>query len=174
MRWMTTFLLLLWACISLGIEISQKELEEDRELLKEINRRLDILDKRVNGGEASVEVIDELNSFGYPLYVLKQKYLDYNEPRYGKYHDTYFWILDTQERLFFVKRGLLPALIGREVKRQKLPVCGVELKGKDRRTLLIRMKNPESDAEIERVIENTQIKYVQMIGIRTVNFDRCK
>ena len=162
--------------LSFGMEVkvSEQELKEDRELLKEINSRLDKLDKRVNAGDTSAQVINELNSFGYPLYVLRQKYLDYNEPRYGKYHDTYFMTLDTQEKLFFIKRGILPGLVRKEAETQKLPVCDVEIKGKDRKTLLIRMKNPTSDEEIKRIIDNTQIKYAHIIGVETVSFDKCK
>lgn len=171
-----TFVFTLFAIASFGVEvkISKQELKEDKELVEEINKRLDKLDEKIRRGDHSTEVIDQLNSFGHPLYVLRQKYLDYNEPQYGEYYKTYFKILDTQEKLFYVKRGLLPSLVKKEAKEQNLPVCNVSVRGEKRKTLVINLKNPERDEEIKEVLDRTQVRYAHLIGIEELSFERCK
>ncbi|MDQ7037989.1 MAG: hypothetical protein Q9N26_02140 [Aquificota bacterium] len=167
-------LLLLFASFSAGGEITDKEYMEDLRFVNRIDRRLDELDREAMREGATVRIVDELNSYGYPLNNLKQKYMDYNEERYGKLYRMYRRVSDVYDKLMYVKRGVFPEILMREMKKIKAPVCRIWTTGKRRETLNIAVKDPNDEEAVLNILTKTQLQYAHLIGVETISFEKCR
>ncbi len=167
-------LVMLLAGFVSGGEITDEEYQKDLRFVNQIDRRLDELDRRAMKEGATVSIVDELNSYGYPLNNLKRKYMDYNEERYGKLYRMYRKVSDVYDKLMYVKRGIFPELLMREMKEIKAPVCRIWTTGKRRETLNIAVKDPNDEEAVLSILTKTQLQYAHLIGVETISFQRCR
>ena len=158
--------------IFLGFSLSG-DLEKDRQKLYEMSKKLAEVEKEINEGNLSVDVIDKLNAYGYPIYSIYSKYRYYKD-KGEKYHKLYGLSKRLYERYLYVKRTIFPKFVEADAKRNRLPVCSVELAGKEKRKIIVRVKNPYSDEEIIKVYENTQLYYAHRLGFEVIDFQPCK
>ncbi len=164
--------LLLTALISFG-QISDRELEKDRAYVDSVDKRLGEIDAELQRKGLNDELLGELNSYGYPMNLLKNKYIDYNEKRYGKLYRFYHRVRDVYEKVLYVKRGIFPSILMEEIKGIGSPVCSVRAEGKERKTLTIVIKDPKDEKAVLDLLTKTQLQSAHLIGIETVNFEKC-
>jgi len=150
-----------------------QELTEDRKELAVLEKEVKKLREALKKAPTEEKLIDELNSLGYPIYFIYDKY-NYLKERGKEYEEVYNYARDVYEEYLLLKREIFPHFIMEEAKRNNLPVCSVELRGKEKREIVVRIKNPESEEEIRRVLENTQLLYADRIGFEVVDFRYCK
>ncbi len=173
MRPLVLFLALIGGVVLAG-EISDAEYNRDLKFVNQIDRRLDELDREAQKGGATVKIVDELNSYGYPLHILKEKYLDYNDEKYGRLFRMYRKVSDVYEKLLYVKRGVFPELLMREMRKIEAPVCRIWTGGKRREVLNIGIEDPKDEKAVIKILTRTQLQYAHLIGVETISFERCK
>ena len=166
-------LLLLTALLSFA-QISDEELEKDRAYVDKVEKRLGEIDAELQRKGVNDELLGELNSYGYPMNLLQNKYLDYNEKRYGKLYRFYHRVKDVYEKVLYVKRGIFPAILMEEVREIGSPVCGVRAEGKERKTLTIVIKDPKDEKAVLDLLTKTQLQSAHLLGIETLNFEKCR
>ncbi len=163
--------LVIFVLLLLGIsfgEVSDKEYEKDKRYIEKLEKRLEVLDRKATKEGATDEIVGELNSYGYPLYKLKDKYL-----LSDKHHKFYERVERAYQKILYIKRGLFAEVIAREAKDIKLPLCDVSIEGKDRETLRISIKDPKDEKSLMKLMTQTQLQNAQVIGIRGINFEKC-
>ncbi len=168
------FLLILVFSFVLAGEITEAEFSRDLEYVEKVSRRLDELDREAQRGGPTVKIVDELNSYGYPLHILKEKYMEYNEERFGKLYRMFRKVSDTYDKLLYVKRGVFPKLLMREMKNIDAPVCRIWVSGSRREVLNIGIEDPNDEKAVIKMLTGTQLQYAHLIGIETINFERCR
>ena len=164
--------LLMGLLILLGFSLSG-DLEKDRQEIYEMSKKLAEVEYEIEKGNLSVEIIDKLNAYGYPIYRIYNKYKYYKD-KGENYHKLYGLSKRLYERYLYVKRTIFPKFVEADARRNHLPVCSVELAGKEKRKIIVRVKNPYSDAEIMKVYENTQLYYANRLGFEVIDFQPCK
>ena len=167
---MRGFLLLL-LLIGSALAITREEFKKDREYVSRVEKRLEELDREITKGNTSREVLGELNSYGYPLYTLKDKYIGESGKDYEKFYER---VKRAYDRLLYVKRGAFPKVLMDEVRELKLPVCRIETSGKFRETLNIAVKDLKDESALTKLMTETQLRYAHLLGIEGVNFEKCK
>ena len=168
---MRGFLLGLMILGALAFGITEKEFKKDKEYVQRIDRRLDLLDKRAQREGPKTEIIDELNSYGYPLFSIANKYLEETDERYGNF---YLKVKAVYNKLLFVKRGILPLMLIKEIKDLHIPVCNVEAGGEAREVIKIYLRDPQNKKDIDKIFTRTQLRYAYLIGVEDVRFEKCK
>lgn len=156
---------------ALAFGITEKEFKRDREYVQSVDKRLDLLDERAQREGPKTEIIDELNSYGYPLYQLKEKYLLASGEKFEKFYRK---VMEVYEKLLYVKRGIFPTLLMREAKEADIPLCDVKTEGKERKTLSISIENPQDERAVLKLMTQTQLQYAQLLGIESINFKKCR
>ncbi len=164
---------LLTALLSFA-QISDEGLEKDRAYVDRVDKRLGEIDAELQRKGVNNELLGELNSYGYPMNLLKNKYLEYNEKRYGKLYRFYHRVKDVYEKVLYVKRGIFPAILMEEAKEIGSPVCGIKAEGKRRETLTIAIRDPEDEKAVLDLLTKTQLQSAHLLGIETVNFEKCR
>jgi hypothetical protein len=167
-------LILLAVCLAWSGEITEAEYKEDLRFLDRIDRRLSELDRDVREGKITVRMVDELNSYGYPLHNLKQKYLDYNHEKYGRLYRIYRKASEVYDKLMYVKRGVFPELLMREMRQIKAPVCRIWVGGERREILNIAVEDPRDEKAVIAILTETQLQYAHLIGVETISFEKCR
>ncbi len=164
--------ILLMAAVLFGMAfgITEEEFRKDREYVSRVEKRLEKIDRQAVKG-VSTEMIDELNSYGYPLHLLERKYLTAKEKRFEEFYER---VRRVSEKLLYVKRGILPVLLRREFKEVKAHVCNVRAEGKRRETITVVMEDPDNEREVLKVVTKTQLRYAHLLGIENIKFEKCK
>ncbi len=163
-------LLALLGLVFLSFGVNPKD---DMKELKRIGERLDSLERSFREKGVKLESVDELNRLGYPIHLIyeRSKYLKDKDSRYeGVYEEA----KALKEKYFLIKREIFPHFVKEDAKRNNLSVCSVEVTGKDKRKIIVRIENPESDEEIRKVFENTQLYYADRLGFEVIDFRKCK
>ncbi|RLJ70314.1 hypothetical protein BCF55_0582 [Hydrogenivirga caldilitoris] len=156
---------------ALAFGITEGEFKSDVDYVQRVEKRLDVLDKKAQEEGLRTEIIDELNSYGYPLQVIKDKYFMENEARYKKFYEK---VKRVYEKVLFVKRGIFPEILRREISGLHIPFCDVKSEGKRRETLTLVMKNPDKEADVIKVMTQTQLQYAHLLGIESIKFEKCR
>ncbi len=164
---MSFLFLLLIVCFAYGI--TEEEFRKDREYIRTVDERLSELDRKAKEGIFSLQMIEEINSYGYPIYKLKRKYSGRRN-----YEKFYRKIVDVYEKVLFVKRKLFPYVVKRELKELGIPVCKIEVRGKKREVLVIGLRNLSDERTVERVMTETQLQNAYLLGIESLNFEKCR
>ncbi len=167
MRYLLTLLL----GVGLVFAITKEEFRKDREYLSKVEKRLDEIDKIVQKKGPTTELIDELNSYGYPLHTLKDKYLMESGERYEKFYQR---VQRAYDKVLYVKRGIFPIILKKEIENLHVPVCDVRSEGKRRERLTIVMKDPKNEKDVMKVMTQTQLQYVHLIGVEEIKFEKCR
>ncbi len=154
-------------------QISDSELKKDMQFVDKVEKRLKVIDRELQEKGFNTELVDELNSYGYPMNMLKNKYLDYNEERYGKLYRFYKRVDRVYNEVLYVKRGVFPAILMDEVKEIRSPVCNIRAEGNRRETLTIVIEDPNNEKAVLELLTKTQLQYVHLIGVKTLNFEKC-
>ncbi len=162
--------LLILLLVGLAFGVTEKEFREDKNYVEKVSKRLDTLDEKLQKEGAKRKLLEELNSYGYPLYRLRDKYI--HEPG-SRYKEFLLEINTTYDKLLFVKRGIFPALLKREFSQLKLPVCKVSVSGPRRESLSISLKNPKDEKTVLRMMTETQLQFAHLIGIEEIKFSKC-
>jgi len=173
MRALMGFGLAVFVVLSAFAQISDKELKKDMEYVDRVEGRLKEIDKELMTKGLNTELLDELNSYGYPMNMLKNKYIDYNEKKYGKLYRFYQRVNRVYNEVLYVKRGIFPAILMDEVRAIGSPVCDIRTEGKRRETLTIVIKDPKDERAVLDLLTRTQLQYVHLIGVKTLNFEKC-
>ncbi|AAC07219.1 hypothetical protein [Aquifex aeolicus] len=147
--------------------------EEDKAKLVNIYRELLKVEETLKKGQINSKVIDKLNALGYPIYQIYSKY-KYTKERSEIDLKLYAYSKKLYKHYFFVKRSIFPKFVMMDAKRNKLPVCNVEVKGKEKKHLIVRIQHPENDEEIREVYEGTQLFFADRLGFESIDFRRCK
>lgn len=164
-------LLLTLLTAGIAFSISEEEFRKDKKFLDRLEKRLEVLDGRVKKEGVSVQIIDELNSYGYPLHVLEGKYMREEEERFEKFYRR---VKKTYQKVLYVKRGIFPELLKKEIESLNVPVCDVTAEGKRRETVKIVLKDPENEENILKIMTQTQLQHAHLLGIEEVKFGKCK
>ncbi len=164
------FLIILFFSAVIAFAITEEEFRKDREYLDKVKERLEAIDREVQEKGVSVKLIDEINSYGYPLHSMKDKYLLEEKEEYKRFYKE---VSETYEKMMYVKRGMFPEVLKKEMKEQNLPVCDVRVEGKRREILTVVVENPRDEEAIMKIMTNTQLQYAHLIGIETLNFESC-
>lgn len=149
------------------------DLKEDIKALETLNKELNTLRNSFKEEGVNLQKVDELNRLGYPIYTLYEKY-KYLKGKDKKYEEVYEKAKELQEKYFLIKREIFPHFVMEDAKRNNLKVCSVEVEGKDKRKIIVRIEHPERDEEIRKVYENTQLYYADRLGFEVIDFQRCK
>ncbi|HIQ48965.1 MAG TPA: hypothetical protein EYH58_04975 [Aquifex aeolicus] len=149
------------------------EYEKDKDELVKIYHQLLKLEQEAKSGKIDTKFVDKLNSIGYPLYMLYQKYR-YQKDKSEIHHKLYGIAKKLYEDYLMVKRDIFPRFVKMDAERNNLPVCSVETVGKDKRKLIVRVKNPKDDREIIKIYESTQLYYANRIGFEVIDFRPCR
>ncbi len=157
--------------LSLGSNISEEEYRKDVEYVNKVDRRLDELDRKAQKEGATTAIIDELNSYGYPLHVLKDKYLSQTGAKYEKFYER---VEEVYNKVLYVKRGIFPTILKKEIRELHVPVCKVRVDGKRREILTIGIKDPGDENAVLKIMTQTQLQYAHLLGIESVNFEKCR
>ncbi len=165
------FILLGFLLLGLSFAVTEKEFKEDRAYLSRVEKRLEELDRRAQKEGPKTEIIDELNSYGYPLYSMKDKYMLEEGSRFQRFYRR---VSAVYEKLLYVKRGLFPKILFEEAKELKIPVCRVKAEGEGRKRLTIGIKDPKSEKDVLKLMTQTQLRYAQLLGIEEINFKKCR
>ncbi|NPB07665.1 MAG: hypothetical protein GXN96_01900 [Aquificae bacterium] len=163
-----TLLLLILHLLTFSEDLSAVRRELGR-LSEEVSRLREKLKKE----PTSYELVDELNALGYPIYSLYERYGHLRE-KGEEYGEIYEKARELYEKYLLVKREIFPHFVIQEARRNGLELCGVELAGKEKRKLVVRLPDPEDDARIKEVLENTQILYADRLGFEVVDFRPCR
>ncbi|RUM31938.1 MAG: hypothetical protein DSY42_02015 [Aquifex sp.] len=147
--------------------------EKDKDELVKIYHQLVKLEQEAKSGKIDTKFVDKLNSLGYPLYMLYQKYR-YQKDKSEIHHKLYGIAKKLYEDYLMVKRDIFPRFVKMDAERNNLPVCSVETVGKDKRKLIVRVKNPKDDREIIKIYESTQLYYANRIGFEVIDFRPCR
>jgi len=115
--------------------------ENDKTKLVNIYRELVEIEEALKRDRMNTELIDKLNALGYPIYRIYSKY-KYTRGRSEADEKLYAYSKKLYEHYFFVKRSVFPKFVMMDAKRNHLPVCGVEVKGKERKHLIVRVRHP--------------------------------
>ncbi|EDP75949.1 hypothetical protein [Hydrogenivirga sp. 128-5-R1-1] len=164
-------LLLFVLVVGFSFGITEEEFRKDREYLKRVEKRLDEIDRVIQRRGARASEIDELNSYGYPLNKLMDKYMRESE---DKYEDFSLKISKVYDRVLFVKRGAFPSLLREEIESLQVPICSVRAEGSRRETITIVMEDPEDEEDVLKVMTETQLRYAHLLGIENVRFEKCR
>ncbi len=164
-------LLLLLLLLGVSLAVTKEEFRKDREYVSRVEKRLEELDRLAQKVGPKTEIIDELNSYGYPLYTLEDKYLMESGKEYERFYER---VRRTYDKLLYVKRGLFPELLKREIEDLHVPVCEVRAEGKRRENITILMKDPKNEKDVMKVMTQTQLQYAHLIGVEGVKFKRCR
>jgi len=164
-------LLLFVLVVGLSFGVSEKEFKKDKSYLERVERRLDEIDRSIRKGDVRTEDLDELNSYGYPLNRLRDKYMKESETKYERFSIRVNKVYD---RVMFVKRGAFPYLLREEIEGLHVPVCDVKAEGNRRETLTIVMENPKNEEDVVKVMTETQLRYAHLLGIENVKFEKCR
>ncbi len=167
---MRGFVLFLLA-IGMTFAITKEEFKKDREYVSRVEKRLEELDRLAQKEGPKSEIIDELNSYGYPLHTLKDKYLMESGERYERFYER---VKRAYDKVLYVKRGIFPKVLKKEIEDLHVPVCDVRAEGKNRETLTIVMKNPKNEKDVMKVMTQTQLQYVHLLGVEEVKFEKCR
>jgi len=147
--------------------------EEDKTKLVNIYRELIQVEKALRSGKFNTQIIDNLNALGYPIYQIYSKY-KYTKDRSEIDLKLYAYAKKLYKHYFLVKRSIFPKFVMMDAKRNHLPVCNVEVKGKEKKHLVVRIKNPQDDNEIREVYEGTQLFFADRLGFESIDFRGCK
>ncbi|GAB6066286.1 hypothetical protein JCM9492_13790 [Aquifex pyrophilus] len=159
--------------ISLGFLLPEPYQSDADKLVRIYKQIVEIEKKLEEKKEVDFKLVDELNRLGYPIYVIYKKYEYYREKDerslklYAKAKKVY-------EEYMLIKRKLFPKFIKMDAKRNGIPLCDIELKGEEKRKLVIRIKHPDSDEEIRKLLNSTQLMYADRIGFDVIDFRPCK
>lgn len=148
-------------------------LKEDLKSMEKLNKELNSLENSFKKEGITLQKVDELNRLGYPIYVLYERY-KYLKEQDKKYEDAFKKAKALQDRYFLIKREIFPHFVMEDAKRNNLKVCSVEVEGKDKKKIVVRIEHPEKDEEIMKVYENTQLYYADRLGFEVIDFQRCK
>ncbi len=162
------FLLLLAGTV---LGVTEEEFKKDKEYLSRVEKRLEELDRMAQRTGPTTEIIDELNSYGYPLHTLKNKYLMEKGKRYERFYER---VKRAYDKVLYVKRGIFPQILKKEIEDLHVPVCEVRSEGRRRETLTIVMKNPKNEKDVMKVMTQTQLQYVHLIGVEEIKFEKCR
>lgn len=165
------YVFLLFILISTAVAVTEDEFRKDREYLIKVEKRLDELDRMARKMGPTTDIIDELNSYGYPLNTLKGKYLMEDGEEYRRFYER---VKKAYNKVLYVKRGIFPELLKKEIENLHVPVCDIRTEGSRRETLTIVMKNPGDEDEVMKVMTQTQLQYVHLLGVEEVRFERCR
>ncbi|WP_457600563.1 hypothetical protein [Hydrogenivirga sp.] len=152
-------------------DIGEEEFRKDVEYVKKVEKRLDEIDREVMKGHTTRELLGELNSYGYPLYTLRDKYRGRDEEKFRKFYRR---VDRAYEKMLYVKRGAFPKLLMEEMRELNLPVCKIEASGKLRKTLNISVKDLKDEKSLTRMMTDTQLGNVHFLGIENLNFKKCE
>ncbi len=150
-------------------QVSEEEFKRDREYLRKVEKRLEEIDQQVRKGKVSRELLGELNSYGYPLHTLKNKYITEEDKQkfYSRINEAY-------EKVLYIKRGAFPTVLKKEFENLKIPFCKVEAQGKRRETLTIGIENPKDEEVVMKIMTQTQLRYAHLIGLESLKFEKCR
>ena len=167
MRWYP--ILWVWvASVIFASDIDRKEFLEDKKHLEKIEKRLRYLEDQIDKGNTSREVLGELNSLGHPLYMMKEKYM--LSEKHGKFYRR---VNEDYEKLMLLKRKVFPSLLEKEARQVKAGVCEIKAEGKDMRTIHVKMKDPEDEKKVLRLLTDTQLGSAHLIGVEEIKFSKC-
>ncbi|WP_461831635.1 hypothetical protein [Aquifex sp.] len=159
--------------ISLGFLLPEPYQNDANKLVRIYKQIVDIEKKMEKIKGLDFKLIDELNKLGYPIYVLYKKYEYYKEKNeislklYAEAKRVY-------EEYMLLKRKIFPKFIKLDAKRNRIPLCGIELAGKEKRKLIVRIKHPNNDEEIRKLLNSTQLMYADRIGFNVIDFRPCR
>ncbi len=160
--------LLLFATLTFS-EVSQEEFARDREYLLRIEKAIERIDKKVSRGDINRDLLGELNSYGYPLYTLKEKYLREKGKR-----SFYERIDEVYNKMLYIKRGAFPSVLRTEFKALNIPFCNISAQGKRRETLVIGIRHPEDEETVMKIMTQTQLRNAHLIGLENLKFEKCR
>jgi hypothetical protein len=168
---MRGFLFSLLLLCAVAMSMPEEEIKKDMDYIRKVERRLKEIDSKIQRGELNRELLGELNSYGYPIHQLKDKYL---REEGKKEREVYRKAESLYNEVLFVKRGAFPRILKEEMEALKVPVCKVSAEGSRRETLVIGIENPEDEDAVLKIMTQTQLRSAHLIGIKNVNFERCK
>ena len=148
-------------------------LKEDLKSMEKLNDELSSLQDAFKKEGINLQKVDELNRLGYPIYILYERY-KYLKEQDRKYEEAFKKAKALQNRYFLIKREIFPHFVMEDAKRNNLKVCSVEVSGKDKKKIIVRIEHPEKDEEIMKVYENTQLYYADRLGFEVIDFQRCR
>ncbi len=166
MRGLVLFMVL---STSIFAQVSEEEFRKDRDYLNRIKEALDRLDRQISEGNVSKEVLGELNSYGYPLHLLKDKYVAEQDKQ-----EFYEEVSDTYEKVLYIKRGAFPQVLKEEFRNLNIPFCELKTQGRRRETLVVGIKNPEDEETVIKIMTQTQLRYAHLIGLENLKFEKCR
>lgn len=149
------------------------DLKKDLEQIERLRKELSNLERDFKEKGIELKKVDKLNSIGYPIHILYERY-KYLKNKDKRYEEIYKKAKALQERYFLIKRELFPYFVMQDAKRNKLNVCSVEVKGKEKKKIVVRIEHPEKDEEIRKVYESTQLYYADRLGFEVIDFQKCK
>lgn len=147
--------------------------KEDLRSLEKLKRELSSLEKSFKKGRITLRNIDKLNKLGYPIYLLYHKY-EYLKEKGREYEKLYKEAKKLQEKYFLIKREIFPHFVMEDAKRNNLKVCSVEVAGKDKKRIIVRIAHPENEEEVKKVYESTQLYYADRLGFEAIDFQKCR
>ncbi|WP_461829152.1 hypothetical protein [Aquifex sp.] len=148
-------------------------LQEDLKTMEKLEKELSTLRNSFKEEGITLNRVDELNRLGYPIYTLYEKY-KYLKEKDKKYEKVYERAKLLQEKYFLIKREIFPHFVMEDARRNNLKVCSVEVEGKDKRKIVVRIEQPEKDEEIRKVYESTQLYYADRLGFEVIDFRKCR
>jgi DNA mismatch repair protein MutS len=164
---------LISGAIPIFSQVPEKELRRDLDYVNRLEKRLLEIDRLLQEKGLDYKLLDELNSYGYPMNVLKNKYMEYSDESYGRLHALFNRVNEVYNLILFVKRGAFPEILMNEVRQIKSPVCEIRTEGKRRETLTIVIENPKDEKAVLDLLTKIQLQYVHLLGVETVNFEKC-
>ncbi|NPA32852.1 MAG: hypothetical protein GXO04_04420 [Aquificae bacterium] len=154
--------------VSLGF-VLPPPYENDRKKLVKIYSQLVEIERRLQKEGVKPYLVDKLNALGYPIHVIYTKYAmrkDKSEPD----HKLYGMSRKVYEEYLLVKRTIFPVFVKMDASRNRIPLCAVELRGKEKDTIVVRVRQ-ESDKK--RLLDSTQLRYAHRLGFTRIDFLPC-
>ncbi|GEM_PF-2486938 len=164
--------LIMGAFLSGVAQITEAEFRRDVQYVERVEKRVKEIDRELQRKGVDSDLLGELNSYGYPINMLKEKYIDYNDKEYGELQDFYRRVTRVYNLILYVKRGVFPKILMDEVKQIESPVCGIRAEGKRREVLTIVIEDPKNERAVLDLLTRTQLQYVHLLGVETVNFEK--
>jgi len=164
-------LLVLAMFVGISFGISEEEVRRDLDYMKSVEKSLNSMDRELAKGSLSRDRIGELNSYGYPLNSLRDKYASLEGEKYRRISER---ADSLYKKVLYIKRGVFPGLLTKEARELNLPLCKAVAKGKDRKTLLIVLEDPKDEEVVLKLMTQTQLQFAHLIGIEAINFEKCK
>jgi len=150
-------------------DVSEEEYSRDRAYLSKIEKAIEDIDRKISQGNVNRDILGELNSYGYPLYTLREKYMMEKDKRsfYEKIDEVY-------NKMLYVKRGAFPSVLRAEFNALNIPFCEIFTQGKNRETLVIGIKHPEDEETVIKIMTQTQLRNAHLIGLENLKFEKCR